>query len=98
VEKPVASRHEIWTVRHCIRRVPRGQVLRIILAHEAEVVSSVDAWKTVKKTTTLRNEPLGLSYIDFPTENLRAGTVLEFTFFWKKCQQWEGRNFAVTIE
>jgi len=39
-----------------------------------------------------------LWFADFATETLRPGTRLEFTFFWKKAQQWEGRNFSVTIE
>src|SRR5256886_4631829 len=49
VVNPVQSRYEIWTVRHPLRVVPRGKILRIILASEATVVWSKDNW-------TRRNE------------------------------------------
>jgi glucoamylase len=98
VAKPVTSHYEMWTLRHQIRGMPRGKVLRIILAHEATVTWSADRWATVNKTATLRNGAIRLFYADFPTEGLRPGAVLEFTFFWNKSLQWEGRNFAVTIQ
>src|SRR5258708_26631859 len=44
VATPVRSRHEIWSLRHPLRRVSRGKILRIILAAEATVVWSTDDW------------------------------------------------------
>ena len=88
----------MWTMRHQIRRVSRGKILRVILADAATIPWSADGWKTTNKIETCVIEALHLYYADFPTENLREGAALEFTFFWKKSQKWEGRNFAVTIE
>jgi len=98
VAQPVSSRFEMWTQRHQIRRIPSQKILRVILANEAAVTWSADRWATVKNVETNWNEALKLWYADFATENLRKGAVLEFTFFWKKAQRWEGRNFAVTVE
>ena len=98
VVKPVPSRHEMWTMRHQIRHVARGKILRIIVADDAAITWSADGWATTSRTETMRNEALKLSYADFATERLREGAVLEFTFFWCRTQRWEGRNFAVKIE
>jgi glucoamylase len=98
VAKPVPHRHEMWTLRHQIRWMPRAKILRVILADAAAVTWSADHWATTHSMETARNEALNLWHSDFATENLREGTVLEFTFFWKKTQRWEGRIFAVTIE
>ena len=98
VAKPVTHRHEMWTLRHQIRRIPRKKILRVILADAAAIIWSADQWATTNNMETARNEALNLWSADFATENLPQGAVLEFTFFWKKTQRWEGRNFAVTIE
>ena len=52
VANPVQSRHEIWTLRHPLRRVPRGKTLRIILAAEATIVWSTDGWYTPRGAPT----------------------------------------------
>ena len=98
VVKPVASRFEMWTMRHQIRRVPRGKTLRVILAREASMVWTDDGWAQNHQKETQICAGLNLWYADFATENLREGAELEFTFFWKSSLQWEGRNFKITIE
>jgi len=42
VVNPVQSRHEIWSLRHPLRRMARGKILRIILAAEATITWSTD--------------------------------------------------------
>jgi glucoamylase len=98
VARPVTHRHEMWTLRHQIRRIPRNKILRVILADAAAIIWSADHWAATNNMETARHEALNLWFADFATENLRQGAVLEFTFFWKKSLRWEGRNFAVTIE
>jgi glucoamylase len=98
VVQPVTSRFEMWTMRHQIRRVPRGRILRLITAGEATIKWTNDKWTTTEHCQASRHEALNLYYADFPTANLREGTMLEFTFFWKTSQTWEGKNFAVTVE
>lgn len=98
VVKPVTHRHEMWTLRHQIRRMPRGKILRLILARSAQVTWTADHWAGTNKIETSQNGLLRLWYADFATANLRPGTVLEFTFFWNEARNWEGRNFKVTVE
>jgi len=97
VVKPVVNRHEMWSHRHSIRRVPSGQILRLIVEAEATVVWSANAWASTNKADTTLMSTLGLWFADLPTENCSDGSVIEFTFFWKADQRWEGRNYSVTV-
>lgn len=98
VVKPIASQFEMWTMRHQIRHLPRGKTLRVILPGEAEITWSADGWAATRVTATEENSALRLWFADFPTERLREGSSLEFTFFWKKSRKWEGKNFKVAID
>ena len=97
VVKPVVNRHEMWSHRHSIRRVPPGQILRLIVEAEATVVWSADGWASTNKVDTSQISALGLWFADLPTENCPDGSVIEFTFFWKAAQRWEGRNYSVAV-
>ncbi len=97
VAKPAASRHEIWTLNHPVRRWPRHKTLRLIFAAEATIVWTSDAWATKNSMEMTHNETFNLWFADFAAGQLPAGTVVEFTFFWKSAQRWEGRNRQVTL-
>jgi glucoamylase len=98
VTTPVTSRHEIWLLNHPVRSVPRPKTLRIILAGEATIIWTADGWAGKNSTETTRNETFDLCFADIATGNLPSGTVVEFTFFWKSDQRWEGRNWQVKIQ
>jgi glucoamylase len=97
VAQPVKSRHEIWTLRHSIRRMPRGKILRLILAAEVDVVWTTDNWATNQSAATTCRDNLGLWFTDLVTEKLPSNAALEFTLFWKTEQRWEGKNYRVEI-
>jgi len=97
VANPVPSRHEIWNLRHQLRQMPRGKILRIIIAAEATVVWSTDGWTHANQTGTAHEDGLNLWFADFPTERWPARSVIEFTLFWKREQRWEGRNWQVKV-
>jgi glucoamylase len=97
VVNPVQSRYEIWTIRHALRRVPHGKILRIILAAEANITWSVDNWAQTNKCDTKHQDVLNLWFADFPTAAWAGGSVLTFTLFWKSEQRWAGRNWQVSI-
>ena len=97
VARPVASHHEIWSFRHRLRRMPQGKILRLILAADATVVWSANAWATTTKTAAKQVAPLNLWFADLPSELSPAGSVIEFTFFWNAAQRWEGRNYSVGV-
>ncbi len=97
VVNPVQSRHEIWSLRHPLRRMPRGKILRILLAAEATIVWSTDDWARTNRTDTIHESGLNLWFADFPTAEWAGGSVIAFTCFWKRDQRWEGRNWQVNV-
>lgn len=97
VAGPVPSRHEIWSLRHPLRRLPRGKILRIILATEATIVWSTDGWAHPNTTETTHQNELNLWFADFPTADWPDASVFEFTCFWKSEQRWQGHNWQVSV-
>jgi glucoamylase len=94
---PVKSRHEIWSLRHPLRRMAHGKILRIILAAEATIVWSTDDWARTNQSGTTHETELNLWFADFPTAQWPSPCVMAFTFFWKRDQRWEGRNWQVAV-
>ncbi len=97
VAKPVPSRHEFWNFHHRLRHLPAGQTLRIILAADASLRWSADGWASAGTIEATHHGLLALWSADLPTADLPAGSVVEFTFFWKEAGRWEGRNFSVSV-
>jgi glucoamylase len=97
VANPVASWHEIWTFRHPLRRMAYGKTLRIIVATDAATVWSANDWASTNKAETAHIGALNLWYVDLPTVVCPDGSTIQFTFFWKEAQRWEGRNYSVAI-
>jgi len=97
VANPVKSQYEIWSLRHPLRRVPRGKILRIILGAEATLVWSTDGWARTNRTDTTQQSELNLWFADFPTRTWADGSVLEFTCLWKAQQRWQGHNWQVSL-
>jgi glucoamylase len=60
-------------------------------------VWSDDHWKSTKKSDTADISALDLWFADFPTKTMSIGFVIEFTFFWKNEQRWEGKNYSVVV-
>ncbi len=94
---PTESNYEIWSLRHPLRRVSRGKILRIILAAQATVVWSTDDGAQTNLVDTIHESRLNLWFADFPTADWPAASVLTFTFFWKRDQRWEGRDWQVSV-
>src|SRR5438874_356322 len=97
VRNHAPSRYEIWTLRHPLRRVSRGKILRIILRAEVTIVWSTNDWKSKKESDTSLQSNLNVWFADFPTAEWTQGSVLAFTLFWKRDQRWENRNWQVNI-
>ncbi len=91
------SRYDIWSFRHDIKFIPKGNVLRIIIGSDAFVIWSADGWVSTDKYESKKDKILNLWYVDLPTEKLSENCEVLFTFFWKKVQRWEGTNFSVVI-
>jgi glucoamylase len=97
VVNPVQSHYEIWSLRHPLRHISRGKILRIILAAEVTIVWSTDDWARRNESHTTHRDELNLWFADFPTADLPSGSVFSFTFFWQRDQRWEGRNWEVKV-
>ena len=97
VADPVASRHEIWSFRHPLRRMPPGKILRLILVADATIVWSANAWASTNTADATPISALDVWFADLPTEGSPEGSVIEFTFFWNADQRWEGRNYSVAV-
>ncbi len=98
VVNPVKSRHEFWSLRHQLRRMPGGKLLRLILPAKATVVWSADGWVNSHTLDTTNFEQLNLWHADLPTENLPGDSVVEFTFNWINEGRWEGKNWQVRVD
>jgi glucoamylase len=96
VTNPVQSQHEIWSLRHPVRRISRGKIFRIILAAEANIVWSINDWASTNRSDTAHESELNLWFADFPTAKWPDGAKITFTCFWKGEQRWEGRNWQVS--
>ncbi len=97
VANRMQNRYEIWSLRHSMRNVSHGKILRIILAGEATIVWSTDNWARTNESQTVHQEELNLWYADFPTADWAVGSVFTFTLFWKGEQRWEKRNWDISV-
>ncbi len=97
VVNPRKNRYEIWTLRHPLRRVSRGKILRIILPQEATIVWSTDNWARTNELQTTHQDELNLWFGDFPTADWTVGSVFAFTIFWNREQRWENRNWEISV-
>jgi glucoamylase len=97
VVNPVKTPYEMWGARHPIRCMSPGQILRLILEFDVTIVWSANGWAGTNKTDATPLGALNMWFADLPTKDCPAGSVIEFTFFWKEAQRWEGRNYSVAV-
>jgi glucoamylase len=96
VANPAPHQHEIWSLRHPLRRLAHGKILRIILPAEANIIWTVDQWATTNTSDTHHEGALNLWFADFSTAHWPVGSFIEFTFFWGAHRRWEGKNWQVS--
>jgi len=86
-----------WRFTSKIRKIVAGRALRIELLAPARVRWSAVDWSTFTDSDT-KATGLGTFVCNLPTEMLRAGSVVRFTFFWTQGNAWEGTDFEVTVD
>jgi glucoamylase len=75
-----------------------GRTLRLIVQAPATAHWTNDDWATQVQTDTAPAELGNLHFLDLPTERLRSGGKIEWTFFWPEASRWEGGdNFRAEI-
>lgn len=89
--------HAMWSACHPISRMPFGRILRLLLAHDATIIWSADDWANTHHADAIAVAALHMWVADLPAEDCSDGSVIQFTFFWKETQSWEGKNYSVTV-
>lgn len=95
--KKVACTRTYWRFEQPCSAICQGWTLRIEVHAPARVHWSVDDWASTEEAS-VQDSGLGLYYADLPTERVRAGSSVHFTFYWPEADRWEGKNFEVKIE
>ncbi|MHB8428529.1 MAG: glycoside hydrolase family 15 protein [Acidiferrobacterales bacterium] len=85
-----------WSLHASLRRLPGGKRLRICLPEPALIHWGTDGWHKVTDTPT-RDTGLGLYMAELPTDVLRPGQRLDFTFRWTRDGRWQGQDYAIEI-
>ncbi len=96
-DAPPKVTHAAWRFGHPFEAMPRGLTLRLEVHDAATVHYSFDDWKTVREVQTWDTQ-IGLHVVDLPSETLKAGSRVVFTFHWTAAGKWEERDFAVEIK
>lgn len=86
-----------WRYNNKPRSMPCGKILRFVLLSPAMVHWSFDQWHTTKDTNSI-DTGLGVHVADVPSDKLRCGQEIWFTFYWRESERWEGADFAVKVE
>ena len=92
IQTPLA----LWRFDHQAKTMTAGENLRLELLAPGTVHWTADNWHTAHDTTS-RDSKLGVHYADLPTEKLKAGATVRFTFHWEN-GRWEGTDFEINIE
>jgi glucoamylase len=93
----IGSPHVIWRFNHKCETMNAGKTLRVELLAAATIHWGEGDWERIGDVET-HDTGLGVHFADLPTENLRAGKQVRFTFHWREGAHWEGRDFAVGIQ
>ncbi len=89
--------HAVWRFQQERRALPAGRTLRLEVMVPAVVRWSVDEWQTANEVEA-RDTGLGVRVADLPTQGLKPGASVVFTFYWPAAGHWEGRDFRVVVE
>ena len=86
-----------WNFGNKFKSIPKYRTLRIQSHAMATVRWTTDNWLTYQDTTTL-DSGLGVHYADLPIINLDPGQEIIYTFYWNESENWENKNFTLTLE
>jgi glucoamylase len=87
---------EVWKPNRQVRRVKRGETLRIQVPAPFRLHWTCDEWRTVQDTPSVATR-LQIEFVDIPISPTQEAPI-RFTFFWTATDRWEGHDYAVAIE
>jgi len=95
IKNKTKSKFVVWRFTWPCKSIPRDKNLRIEVQAEASIHWSTDKWRTTHNTET-RDTNLGIHVADIELEKSKSEEIY-FTFFWKKANHWENKNFRIPI-
>lgn len=95
LDKPSHPTLEIWKFNRQVTTVKAGSTLRILAIESFRLSGSNDGWKT---STELNSQSSGIDieFVDWAI-GPEQEPLLDFTFFWKARDRWEGKNYQVQV-
>jgi glucoamylase len=97
IKNKTGTPYAIWRFNQKTTSLTAGKKLRIEVQAPAVVHWSSDSWDDAKEATT-QDTGLGIYLVDLPTEQMKAGEKVSFTFYWLDGENWEGTNFQVEVQ
>ena len=85
----------IWRFDNGAKTLPKNKILRIETLTECIVHWTDNNWQTTYETQSC-NLNFGLFMTEIKPTISEASNLL-FTFYWKEVDQWEGKNYSVSI-
>lgn len=92
LDNQTGSSLELWRPDHPAGEMEPGKTLRIETTREVVVHWSADSWKTTHDTASV-DSGFGIFYTDLPL----FGDRVVFTFYEKRSQAWQNKNFEVRV-
>ena len=88
--------YDIWGPSFRPRSIAAGNVLYVAMKAPARVHLGTNGWQDIGDIDT-EDTGLGVHVAKLPTEGLKVGDSIQFTFFWPESGNWEGRDYEVMI-
>jgi glucoamylase len=88
--------YDIWSSNVRVRKMTTGNTLCVALKEPARIHWGVDGWQNVHDIET-RDSGLGVHTADLPVAELAAGQTIQFTFYWRDRNAWEGQDYEVAV-
>jgi glucoamylase len=88
--------YDIWGPSYRPKHIAAGHALYVAMTAPARIHFGTNGWQGIKDIDT-EDTGLGVHVAKLPTNTLRPGDSIQFTFFWPESGTWEGRDFEVSI-
>ena len=88
--------YDIWGPSYRPTRIAAGHALYVVTKAPARVHFGTNNWQGVRDIDA-EDTGLGVFVAKLPTEALKPGDSVQFTFFWTESGNWEGQNHQVTV-
>jgi glucoamylase len=88
--------YEIWQYDTGSTSLHAGNILCVVLNRPALMHWGTNSWNNLHDTET-QDTGLGVYMVELSVRDLSAGETIQFTFFWRDTQSWEGRDHEISI-